>query len=72
MCKTLSPEHDTCQATMLGLADKVQLGWDTPWWGDKPLDLNIIFTQKLSGEMVNITDQTKNLHQYNQGFCILM
>ncbi|XP_042891058.1 polyamine oxidase 1-like [Penaeus japonicus] len=35
-------------ATMLGLADKVQLGWDTPWWGDKPLDLNIIFTQKLS------------------------
>ncbi|XP_042858929.1 spermine oxidase-like, partial [Penaeus japonicus] len=30
----------------LGIADKVQLGWTTPWWGDKPLTLDIIWTSK--------------------------
>ncbi|XP_068237514.1 spermine oxidase-like [Palaemon carinicauda] len=29
----------------LGVADKVQIGWDKPWWGTNPLDLNVIFTQ---------------------------
>lgn len=30
----------------LGIADKVQLGWETPWWGDKPLSLDIIWTSR--------------------------
>ncbi|XP_047474133.1 spermine oxidase-like [Penaeus chinensis] len=30
----------------LGIADKVQLGWATPWWGDRPLTLDIIWTSK--------------------------
>ncbi|XP_066965586.1 spermine oxidase-like isoform X1 [Macrobrachium rosenbergii] len=30
----------------LGIADKVQIGWDSPWWGSGPLDLNVIFTAK--------------------------
>ncbi|KAK7025920.1 hypothetical protein SK128_005418 [Halocaridina rubra] len=28
----------------LGLCDKVQMGWSRPWWGNRPLDLQIIFT----------------------------
>ncbi|XP_037793525.1 spermine oxidase-like [Penaeus monodon] len=37
--------------TKLGLADKVQLGWESPWWGNAPLDLSVIFTENMPGEM---------------------
>ncbi|XP_047485956.1 spermine oxidase-like [Penaeus chinensis] len=37
--------------TKLGLADKVQLGWESPWWGNDPLDLSVIFTESMPGEM---------------------
>ncbi|KAK7086057.1 hypothetical protein SK128_019369 [Halocaridina rubra] len=30
----------------LGVADKIQLGWDKPWWGNKYLDLTMIWTEK--------------------------
>lgn len=52
-------EHHTCQVTELGLADKVQLGWDSPWWGNDPLDLQVIFTEDLPGEMVSKTNKPK-------------
>ncbi|XP_068238048.1 peroxisomal N(1)-acetyl-spermine/spermidine oxidase-like [Palaemon carinicauda] len=29
----------------LGIVDKVQIGWNTPWWSADPLDLQVIFTQ---------------------------
>ncbi|XP_037777187.1 peroxisomal N(1)-acetyl-spermine/spermidine oxidase-like isoform X2 [Penaeus monodon] len=29
----------------LGVANKVQMGWEEPWWGSEPLDLNIIWTK---------------------------
>lgn len=47
------PEHYTYQVTKLGLADKVQLGWESPWWGNAPLDLSVIFTENMPGEMVS-------------------
>ncbi|XP_042240426.1 peroxisomal N(1)-acetyl-spermine/spermidine oxidase-like isoform X2 [Homarus americanus] len=31
-------------AVHLGVANKVQVGWDEPWWGTDPLDLHIIWT----------------------------
>ncbi|XP_069998301.1 spermine oxidase-like [Penaeus vannamei] len=37
--------------TNLGIADKVQLGWDSAWWGPNPLSLQIIFTESLPAEM---------------------
>lgn len=43
--------HD--QVTNLGIADKVQLGWDSAWWGPNPLSLQIIFTESLPAEMVS-------------------
>ncbi|XP_042882529.1 spermine oxidase-like [Penaeus japonicus] len=35
----------------LGIADKVQLGWDSSWWGERPLRIQIIFTESLPAEM---------------------
>nr|XP_027213913.1 spermine oxidase-like [Penaeus vannamei] len=46
-----SAYRDAMAVTELGLADKVQLGWDSPWWGNDPLDLQVIFTEDLPGEM---------------------
>ncbi|XP_063595493.1 protein anon-37Cs-like [Penaeus indicus] len=37
--------------TELGIADKVQLGWDSSWWGPNPLTLQIIYTEDLPTEM---------------------
>lgn len=41
------------QVTELGLADKVQLGWESPWWGSTNFSLNIIFTNDILGERVS-------------------
>lgn len=30
----------------LGVSNKIQLGWTNPWWGSKPLDLDIIWTSQ--------------------------
>ncbi|ROT76830.1 hypothetical protein C7M84_004573 [Penaeus vannamei] len=29
----------------LGVANKVQMGWDDPWWGEDPLELDIVWTE---------------------------
>lgn len=34
-----------CQGVKLGVANKVQLGWPEPWWGPRPLELNILWTK---------------------------
>ncbi|XP_063609913.1 peroxisomal N(1)-acetyl-spermine/spermidine oxidase-like [Penaeus indicus] len=30
----------------LGVSNKIQLGWTNPWWGSKPLDLDIVWTSQ--------------------------
>ncbi|XP_064079762.1 peroxisomal N(1)-acetyl-spermine/spermidine oxidase-like isoform X2 [Macrobrachium nipponense] len=61
----------------LGIADKVQLGWDTKWWGNDPIDLSPVFinrnlTEEMSWlygimEFMNIHQQDKMIQGFVPG-----
>ncbi|XP_063595369.1 spermine oxidase-like [Penaeus indicus] len=64
--EALAVRHRSC-VTELGLADKVQLGWESPWWGHTNFSLNIIFTNNILGERSWLKGIMEFLTVHNQG-----